>query len=403
MASSRSSSAGSRVVAASRVGAAALSAVVVLVTSAVLSPAGRGELAALQTAAVLLAAVGGGSLALGISVVVGRDERETRSVGLLALGTGALLALALGGLGALVAHAVGVSIGTAVATGLVAGALAGYGALQGLPIGLGRMRDYAIADVARAAVALAAVAAGMAAGVRSPGELVAVWGAGALAGAAPLARLARTAQRTARRWRATAAEAVRRSLRAHPTNLVGLAVARLDIVVLAAVSTRPQVAYYSLAVTIAEAAWLLPGALAVTSLSDYVRLAPDRAHAAARSAVTKTVTAAGATGLVAGAAGVVVILAFLPQAYHASLAPLWIVLAGTIPYSVGHVASPFLVTAADRPAAATAIAAATLVVDLALLTLLGGPLGAIGAAVASTAAYALNGLLNVRALAAAGP
>jgi peptidoglycan biosynthesis protein MviN/MurJ (putative lipid II flippase) len=73
-----------------------------------------------------------------------------------------------------------------------------------------------------------------------------------------------------------------------------------------------------------------------------------------------------------------------------------------IPYSVGHVVSPYLVTAVDRPGIATAIASITLVVDMALLLALGGPLGAIGAAIASTVAYAVHAALNLGVLSREG-
>jgi O-antigen/teichoic acid export membrane protein len=288
------------------------------------------------------------------------------------------------------------------ATAATTGVLAAYGALQGIPIGRGRMRDYAAAEALRAATALAAVAIGLAAGLRTPAPLLAAWAVGAALGASVLTR-GRMGPPGPHASRGIAREAIRRALKAHPTNLVGLAVARLDVVVLAAVSTRPQVAYYSLAVVIAEAAWLVPGALAVSAQSDYVRGDAAAAAEAARAAARRSVAAAAATGVVAGVGGTAVVWLLLPHAYHASLAPLWIVLAGTIPYSVGHVASPYLVTAVDRPRVATAIATTTLVVDLALLAAIGGPLGALGAAVASTAAYACNAALNVRALGAARP
>ncbi|MCW2967749.1 MAG: hypothetical protein JWM71_1521, partial [Solirubrobacteraceae bacterium] len=197
--------------------------------------------------------------------------------------------------------------------------------------------------------------------------------------------------------------AVRRSLRAHPANLAGLAVARLDIIVLAAVSSHAQVAYYSLAVVIAEAAWLMPSALAVTSLSDFVRLPPAEAWDAARRALGRTLGIAAVSAVLAAAGGVVAILVFLPGAYHAALVPLAIALAGAVPYSVGHVVSPYLVTTVDRPGLVTLIAAATMAVDVALVMAIGGPLGAIGAAIASTVAYAVHAVLNTAALRRAQP
>jgi O-antigen/teichoic acid export membrane protein len=384
-------------VAASRIVAAGLAAVVVLLTSAVLSPAGRGELAALQAAALLLAAAGGGSLSLGVSIVVGKDATAAGRATALALAASTLLAAVLTPLAAALAGTLGVSTSAAVVTALVAATVAGYGTLQGLPIGLGRMLPYAFGEGARAVTSLTAIGVGLAAGVRSPGALLALWGAGPLAGVVPLVRQA-AGRSGGPPLRAVGREAVRRSLRAHPTNLAGLAVARLDIVVLAAVSSRSQVAYYSLAIVMAEAAWLLPSAFAVTTLSDFVRLPGQKAWRAARRALPSVVAAAGASGVVAGAGGVLAIVLLLPDGYHASVAPLWIAIAGMVPYSVGHVVSPYLVTAVNRPALATGIAAVTLVVDLALVVVLGGPHGALGAAIASTVAYTAHAALNLRVL-----
>jgi O-antigen/teichoic acid export membrane protein len=390
-------------IAVARIVSAGLAAVLVFVTSAVLSPATRGEFAALQTAVILLATTAGLSLPLGVSVVVGARADTSRQAALASLAGSVVIAVLFVPLGLAVAGPTGITQGTATAVALLAATTAGYGGLQGIPIGLGRTRPYAVSDVVRSICSLAAIAIGLGAGVRSPGALVAIWGAGPVAGAIAIARLPTDTPASAAPWRETLGTIVRRSLRAHPANLAGLAVARLDIVVLAAVSTHPQVAYYSLAVVIAEAAWLMPSALAVTSLSDFVRLPGDDAWHAAQRALRNTVTVAGVSGILAAGGGVVFTLAFLPHAYHAALVPLAIALAGAIPYSVGHVVSPYLVTAVDRPGTATAIALATLTVDLVLVLLLGGPLGAIGAAVASTAAYVLHAGLNLAALRRPGP
>jgi O-antigen/teichoic acid export membrane protein len=384
-------------VALARIVSAAMAAVLVFVTSAVLTPAVRGEFAALQTAAILLATTGGLSLSLGVSVAVGARADTARQATLVSLLGSLLLGAVLVPIGIALAGPLGISQATATAVGLVAAVVAAYAGLQGVPIGLGRTALYGATDVVRAVGSLLAVAVALAAGVRSPGGLVAVWAAGTVVGGLALAERLRM-PRGGARWADTVRLVTRRSLRAHPTNLAGLAVARLDIVVLAAVSTHAQVAYYSLAVVIAEAAWLMPSALAVTSLSDFVRLPGSAAHAAATRALRRTVGVAGVSAVLALGGGVVATLLVLPHAYHHAIAPLAIAIAGAVPYSVGHVVSPYLVTAVDRPRVATAIALVTLAADVLLVLLLGGPLGAIGAAVASTVAYGLHAALNVSAL-----
>ena len=391
-------------VAASRVAVAGLAALLVFLTSAVLAPAARGELAVLQSAGLLIATVGGGSLALGVSVVVGRRAGAARGMA----GLAGLFALALGALLLVVAvlRPGGLDLGTGLAVVTAAVLLALYGGLQGIPIGLGALRAYAGADLARGVVSLAAVAVALALGVRDPVALLLCWAAGPLAGALGLlGALPRRRERPtgACGFRAGAREAVDRSLRAHPTNVVGLAVTRLDVVVLAAVSTSPEVAYYTLAVVIAEAAWLLPSALAISAQSDYVRLGPAEAARAARAAVRRTLAAAAVSAVAAGAVGASAIVVFLPSAYEQALLPLAVLLAGAVPYSVGHVVSPYLVTAARAARRSTAIAATTLVVDVVLVVVLGGPLGALGAAVASTVAYWVNAGLNLAALRSAPP
>jgi len=385
-------------VAIARIVSAAMAALVVFVTSAVLTPGVRGEFAALQTAAILLATAGGLSLALGVSVAVGARPDSARQATFVSLLGSLVLAAVLVPVGLAVAGPVGISDGAATAVALVAAVAAAYAGLQGVPIGLGRTGLYGATDVVRALASLAALAIGLAVGMRSPGGLVAVWGAGTVAGSLAIGWLPWRMPHSERPLGETVRLVVRRSLRAHPTNLAGLAIARLDVVVLAAVSTHAQVAYYSLAVVIAEAAWLMPSALAVTTLSDFVRLPGTQARDAAGRALRRTVSVAGVSVVVALAGGIVATLLVLPHAYHHAIAPLAIALAGAVPYSVGHVVSPYLVTAVDRPGLATRIALATLAVDLLLVLAIGGPLGAIGAAVASTVAYGLHAALNVAAL-----
>src|SRR4051794_32637113 len=245
-------------VAVARIVSASMAAMLVFVTSAVLTPALRGEFAALQTAAILLATAGGLSLALGISVAVGGRADTARHATLVSVLGALALGVVLVPVGLVLAGPLGLSHSTATAVALVAAVVAAYAGLQGLPIGLGRTTLYGVVDVVRSGTSLVAVAIALAAGMRSPGELVAVWGAGTVVGALAISWLPRTTPRSQQPFGETARHVVRRALRAHPTNLAGLAVARLDIVVLAAVSTHPQVAYYSLAVVIAEAVWLIP-------------------------------------------------------------------------------------------------------------------------------------------------
>ena len=248
------------------------------------------------------------------------------------------------------------------------------------------MTIYARAEALRASTALVLVGCGMAlAGWRSPAVLVLLWGCGSwtLATAYILAVC-----RPYRRERVAGfvRAAISRSLRIHPNSVVWLAVQRLDIVVLAALSSHAQVAYYSLGVAIAEGVWLVPGAIAITGLADYSRLGPAEALAVVRRNIRRTLTWSVATAVVLLAAGSGLILLILPPAYHAAIAPLAITIAGTTVVSAGQAISPWMASTLNRPGLSSLIASATLALDLGVLVAAAG-LGALGAAIASSVAY----------------
>src|SRR5947208_16771493 len=102
-------------VAVARIVSAGMAAVLVFLTSAVLTPALRGEFAALQTAAILLATAGGLSLALGVSVAVGGRESTARHATLISTLGAVALGLVLVPVGLALAGPLGVSDGTATA------------------------------------------------------------------------------------------------------------------------------------------------------------------------------------------------------------------------------------------------------------------------------------------------
>src|SRR5436305_14973577 len=145
-------------VAIARIVSASMAALLLFVTSAVLTPAVRGEFAALQSAAILLATAGGLSLALGISVAVGDREDTARHATLVSVLGALALGVILVPVGLALSGPLGIDHTAATAVALVAAVAAAYAGLQGLPIGLGRTTLYGVVDVARSVVSLAAVA-----------------------------------------------------------------------------------------------------------------------------------------------------------------------------------------------------------------------------------------------------
>ena len=249
----------------------------VLLTSRLLSPDARGVFAALQASVTIMGVCGCASLWLGISVLLPQLPAARGSALALAviwpLLLSALLTIALVVFG----PPAGITRGVAAAFVAVSLPAMAYSNLQGIPIGLNRMTIYARAEVLRASTALVLVGCGMAVvGWRSPAVLVLLWGCGSWT-LATCYILAACGPYHPKRVAGFVRAAVSRSLRIHPNSVVWLAVQRLDIVVLAVLSSHAQVAYYSLGVAIAEGVWLVPGAIAITGLADYSRLDPPEA------------------------------------------------------------------------------------------------------------------------------
>ena len=265
------------------------------------------------------------------------------------------------------------------------------------------MGVYAVADVTRATVSLIALAVALLAGVRAPAALLALWGIGPIAGALPLLTLAHRRQ-PARPRRGARRSARRSAARCAPTPRTWSASPWRGSTSSCSPRSRrgPQVAYYSLAMVIAEAAWLLPSAFAVTSLSDYVRLPGREAWQAARRALPRTVAAAGASGVVAGAGGVLAIVLLLPDAYDArsrrcgSRSPGW------SPTASGTSSRPTWSPRSTGRRSPRRSRASRSSSTWRCCIALGGPHGAVGAAIASTTAYALHAALNLGALSREG-
>lgn len=358
----------------------------VLLTSRLLSPDARGVFAALQASVNLMGVCGCASLWLGISVLLPHRQAARWSAVVLAV-TWPLLVSALLAVVLLVfGPPAGIEIGVAGAFIAVSLPAMAYSNLQGIPIGLNRMTIYARAEVLRASTALALVGCGMVlAGWRSPAVLVLLWGCGSWTMASGyILDVCRPYRRE--RVAGFVRAAVSRSLRIHPNSVIWLAVQRLDIVVLAALSSHAQVAYYSLGVALAEGVWLVPGAIAITGLADYSRLDPAEALAVVRRNIRRTLTWSAATAVVLLVAGSGLILLVLSPAYHAAIVPLVITVAGTTIVSAGQAISPWIAATLDRPGLSSLIASATLALDMGVLIAAAG-LGALGAAIASSVAY----------------
>lgn len=375
----------------SRIVVAASGTLIVLITSRFLGPAGRGAFAAMQAAALLIGTAVSFSMWLGVSIRIAKS-RETANQALpFALLVSVCLAPLLVGLASASLPTRDLSLTVTVAAAAMA--IMVYSIIQGIPIGLGRMRDYGRADIIRGSTTLALVC-GAVALTHSPVVLTAMLGAGYVFASFVLITLVPLDPRfRCPSWRTFSRPTFLDSARVHPTNLLGLAVFRLDIIVLALISTKAEVAFYSFASAFAEGVWLVPAAIGVISFSDVARLQSHEARRLTRLGLKRALIFGTGTALAIGAVATLAVPLLLSKVYEHAIMPLWISLAGAVAYCICHATAPFILVGLERRLTITLITAATLAINIGLLLVLGPKYGAIGASTASSIAYGIAGLL----------
>jgi O-antigen/teichoic acid export membrane protein len=385
--------------------AAAAAAVVVFGTSRLLVPADRGDLAAALAGANLAAAVLSGSIWLGTSIELRRHSDMPGAARVFAILYPALLgALALP-LAAIFVS--GRSPGVwlwAITAALV---LTSYSLLQALALGSADIRGYAIAEIVRSSPSaiLCVVAAGVTGKVV---WAVAGWAMGPVFGSIYLFVRAPATQARMKLSRYLKVVGPQ-SLRAHGGNILGVLSLRFDIVLLAAISSTTEVAYYSLAVAFGEAMWIVSSARGTVHLSEQIQGHPGLARAHAIAVLKRLMLFMAGLALILELFGGFAVTLFAGAKYEAAIWPMRVTVIGCGLFAVAHVVMPYLVAGLRRPGLLTGIGVITVTVNFALLLLLAPGMGALGAAIASAVAYALTAavslalLLHPRFEKAAGP
>ncbi len=379
---------------AANVGAALASAVIVFGTSRLLAPAERGELAAALAAANIAAAVLSGSLWLGTSIELRRHSGMSGAartfavlypalVGILALPLAAIL---------ITGYRQGVWL-WAIAAALV---LTCYSLLQALALGSADIRGYATAEIVRswpgAMLCVGAVAA--------TGKVVwalAAWAVGPILGSIYLfarAPVSKARMKLMHYLRVVGPQ----SLRAHGGNILGLLSLRLDIVLLAAISSTTQAAYYSLAVAFGEVMWIFSSARGTVHLSEQIQGDPALARAHAIAVLKRLMAFMAGLAAILLIFGRFAIVTLAGEDYKAAIWPMQITVIGCALFAVVHVVMPYLVAGLRRPGLLTGIGTLTFTVNILLLFLLAPGMGALGAAIASAAAYAITAAVCVSLL-----
>lgn len=369
-------------------GVVGLRAVALLVIAGELGPRRQGEVALAQAIALVGGAVA--NCGLEVSLVRSSAVPELRPGAAGAFWTHALL-LTLATSVAVAALALAGDGTGAVAAGLVA--LAGTVVTRlaaGCALGEERARSYALLMLTPAVAFLAAVVVLAAAGSLTTRAALAVLAVAPVAAALVLLPFVARWLRPSLLKRPWRAEPYRTGFAAFPGALAHTTSARLDQLVIAVFLPRSDLGLYSVAVAASELTTLPAEATGNVVL----------AHASAgRLEGRRTVTRAAAETAVLAAAAVPAYILFvkavLPR-YEDSLPLFLVLLPGAAALATGRVLAAYLaglgrVWATSRIALITA--AATVALDLALIP----SAGVVGAAVASSLAYAMAAVLLLRA------
>jgi O-antigen/teichoic acid export membrane protein len=192
------------------------------------------------------------------------------------------------------------------------------------------------------------------------------------------------------RWnRELASEAFRYGIRAYPASVVSFLNLRSDQFVLGYLAGAASLGQYSIAVTIAELVLFFPRALSTALLPRITRADPNSARHIAASACRHTVAGALISAVVLIPVGLLIPVVF-GEAYRPSMAPFFVLLPGLAVFALAPVLSTYFSGQLGRPTVSSLFAAMSLAVDFALVWILIPLLGVVGAALASTLAYALT-------------
>ena len=181
-------------------------------------------------------------------------------------------------------------------------------------------------------------------------------------------------------------EQVRYGSKGQLANLAQLFNYRLDQFLVAAFLTRASVGHYTVAVGVSESAWWISGAVAMVLTPSLTRMGRERAEQVTPVVCRNTllISVLGAIGLVAASPLIIRIL--FGSAFEPAVQPLILLMPGVAAISVARVLGSYLFSQGKVIYTTYTMIIAlvmTLILDLALIPLLGVP----GAAIASSIAY----------------
>lgn len=386
-----------------QLGFAGISFLSAVLMARLLEPAGRGELAILILVPTLLTVV----LELGQeftgSHLASRSGSDRgRLHGNLLLFATALVVPAAGLLAIafwLLPYLDGMLLPLVATGGVAVGAGVYLRGASGLALGSGRVRLYNASRLLLAGSFLAGVLAFWGLGHASPRAFYFAWCGAQLTVAALLGLCLRTEPLGASRR--VAGEQWRAGWPVHLSNTSQFLLLRVDQLLLAGLVGTAAVGEYTVAVNVAEALWYLPAAAGLLSIPFLSGGLPeaDKARALVHAfRISFWFPVAGALALASSAS---VLLPYVfGQSFSGAVRPFLLLLPGVVAAGIAKVGSAALI-ARERSAFLLRISVGAFILNLALNALLVPSLEASGAALASTASYAVLGVASLRAAAAA--
>jgi O-antigen/teichoic acid export membrane protein len=367
--------------------------VAVLVLARSLTPAGRGTIAFVTTAVVVVGRV----LELGVTqatMVLAAQREEDRpallaNVALFCLAAGASGGCAMGVVFGL-AH-VGPRLDraelAAVGAGVLVGSLfdGGYAVL----LGLGRLREWTMVAAVMPWIYALSLGAVSAIGSLTILRALVVWVVAHGCWAVAAFLLARRYVPLGRPRLELLRESLSLGIRAWLGSLSRFLNFRLDQIILGLLATQATLGIYAIAVNLSEVPLYLPGAVATAAIPAIARARPDRRVDQALTSFRVLFLITFATVVVA-CAGAPLLPFIFGDAYRASVVPYLWLLPGALGYAASGVLSSALLSS-GRPFLSSLGPLVSLVSGVALDFALIPSLGATGAAVAASAAFVAGG------------
>jgi O-antigen/teichoic acid export membrane protein len=185
---------------------------------------------------------------------------------------------------------------------------------------------------------------------------------------------------------------VRFGLKSYLQNLFGALNYRLDIYLLAFFLAPEQVAFYAIAVSVAEVAWYIPNTVGLVLFPRLSNAPLEEIHAITARVCRSTVAATFIIVVLIGTAGWLLVPAIYGTPYQASVLPLLILMPGVIFMAIYKVLTRNF-TSRDRQQVSILAAFLAMLSNVGLNLILIPLYGVPGAAFASTLSYSLAGIL----------